>query len=142
MTHELTGVDVCHDCYFAHHYGATRIERPATDAEQAMLQHPKIYERALMGLRDIGIFPDGRFLVEEWFAGESDTRCEGGEPLSRLDGLELSDWTYDESDPENADQIAEHGDGHTTFTWSACQGCGVKLGGSRERLAIWHKEEK
>lgn len=129
----LSSVDVCVDCYFAHHYGATRIEREATDDEERKYFDGH-YERELMGLEFTET--EHGLMVVEWFAGESDQRCEGGEPLKLLGGLELSDWTYDESDPENAEQIERYGDGHTDFTWSACQGCGSHLGGSRERLAI------
>lgn len=132
---ELTAVDVCVDCYFAHHYGATRIEREATERE-AEMWHSGYYERELMGLEFTET--EHGLMVVEWFSGESDQRCEGGEPLGLLpdDGRYISDWTYDESDPENAEQIERYGDGHTTFTWSRCQGCGCTLGGARERLAI------
>lgn len=130
---DLTAVDVCVDCYFAHHYGATRIEREATEAE-AVRWRCGHDDRSLMGLEFTET--EHGLMVVEWFAGESDTRCEGGEPLHLLEGLDISDWTYDESNPENADDVERYGSGHTEFTRRSCQGCGCTLGGSRERLAI------
>ena len=59
------------------------------------------------------------------------------EPLALLDEYELADWTYDESDGENAEQIEQHGTGLRDFSWSTCQGCGSTLGGSRSRLSTW-----
>lgn len=134
----LSSVDVCVDCYFAYHCGAHSHTRVATDQELDHWRHAEgnsYHARQIMGLT---FFLDGETLmmVTEWFAGESDSRCEGGEPLRLLDGLELSDWTYDESDPDSAEQIERYGDGHTEFTWKHCEGCGCSLGGSRERLAI------
>jgi hypothetical protein len=84
-----------------------------------------------------GYIPDplaDRFLVGPDFEPGKDWTAR--EPLHKLEGLDVTDWTYDDSDPENAEQIERYGSGHTTFTWSACQGCGSTLGGARERLAI------
>lgn len=30
---------------------------------------------------------------------------------------------------------------HVTFSWSSCEGCGSTLGGAREALTVWTKEE-
>lgn len=100
---DLTAIDVCVDCYFAHHYG--------------------FHSLAMGGFLIGPDFEPGK----DWTARE---------PLALVAGLELSDWTYDESGPENAEQIERYGSGHTTFSHSACHGCGSTLSGSRERLAI------
>lgn len=88
--------DVCHDCYMAHHYGAERVEREATEDEAARY-HCGHDDRAIMGLEFVET--DAGLQVVEWFAGESDQRCEGGEPLGELpDGLDVTDFTYDPSE--------------------------------------------
>jgi len=100
LLEELSAVDVCHDCYFAHHYGRT--------------------------------FHDG-----EWYAGESDQPSDR-KPLGLFGDVErhdLTDWTYDESDPENDANVRWHGSGNTDFSMSSCGGCGSHLGGARFRLA-------
>jgi hypothetical protein len=48
------------------------------------------------------------------------------EPLALLAGLDLSDNV----DSETENGIAE-------FSWTSCDGCGSRLGGSRYRLAVW-----
>lgn len=151
---------VCIDCYFAHHYGAYDIVRAATDSEEARYLNGYA-DRSLMGLEFIEDVCG--LQVREWFAGESDTRCEGGEPLRRIpDDAEVFDWTCsnhfygqdvtpDDWDEESGEPepVCEHcgetgwEDGITDFTWSSCDGCGSHLGGSRHRLAvdIDHPEE-
>lgn len=131
---ELGSAMVCIDCYMAHHYGATKNAREATDAEAAryLCGHD---DRSLMGLEFAET--DAGLQVTEWFAGESDQRCEGGEPLRLLpDDREVTDWTYDYSDPEYSMEVDRYGDGQRDFSWSSCDGCGSHLGGSRHRLAI------
>lgn len=121
---------VCTDCYFAHHYGATKIEREATESEAVRYFHgyaDRAYERELMGL-EFEETPEG-LQVTEWFAGESDQRCEGGEPLSKLGGFEI----WDSTDSETGEGIEE-------FTWRSCQGCGSHLGGTRYRLHLTKEE--
>jgi hypothetical protein len=150
---------VCVDGYFAHHYGATKVEREATDDESDKYERGYGYERELMGL----VFEETEFglLVTEWFAGESDTRCEGGEPLRRLEGYEVSDNTcsnhyygqscekVDDIDSDNYGENVEpcehcgSSDDETgihEFSWSSCGGCGSHLGGSRYRLHLTKEE--
>jgi hypothetical protein len=146
---------VCTDCYFAHHYGARKVEREATDAESVRYFAGHGDDRDLMGL-EFTETPEG-LQVTEWFSGESDQRCEGGEPLSEVsDDLEVSDNTcadhyYGQScetddDGNNVEPCAQCGssddeNGLTDFTWSACQGCGCRLGGSRSRLHLSKREK-
>lgn len=160
---DIGAVEVCHDCYFAHHYGATEIEREATAREQAAWLDG--YDaRYIKGLTfhetDHGLF------VTEWFAGESDQRSEGGEPLAALpeyghvsgdwrvtditdftcsnhDVTERLDWEADDWDETTAcPHCGQTGweNGITEFTWRSCDGCESNLGGSRYRLAIhWER---
>jgi hypothetical protein len=121
---------VCTDCYFAHHYGARRIVREATEAERNHWLHAEgntYHARQIAGLW-FNETPEGLEVVE-WFAGDSDSRCEGGEPLGYLGGLELADNTDSDT-----------GAGIDGFSWSWCDGCHSTLGGSRYRLAFWLKE--
>lgn len=158
---DIGAVEVCYDCYSAHHYGATKIERPATYGEIARREFPELYRRELMGLEWVD-----DATVAEWFAGESDQRSEGGEPLAALpeyghvsgdwrvtgitdftcsnhDVTERLDW---EADDWEETTVCPHcgqagwEDGITEFTWRSCDGCESNLGGSRYRLAIhWER---
>lgn len=110
-------VMVCTDCYFAHHYGVTEIER--TDDDGAT--------------------------VTEWFVGDSDTPADR-KPLGKLDGYEIADntcsdhtWpvTDDDGDIVEMCECGNEDSGQETFSWSPCEGCGSRLGGSRERLALF-----
>jgi len=118
---------VCVDCYFAHHYGAERVVREATDAEVAHWlhsEHNTYHAREVMGI-EFTETPEG-VEAAEWFAGDSDSRCEGGEPLRLIPEIaEVFDWTDSES-----------GEGIDEFSWRFCDGCGSRLGGSRHRLAV------
>jgi len=80
-TDDIGTVEVCVDCYFAHHFGATKIEREATESEENAWLHGHD-DRSIMGLT-FKETPEG-LQVTEWFAGDSDQRCEGGEPLADL----------------------------------------------------------
>lgn len=95
MTTERHEFWVCTDCYFAHHYGAHSETREATEAEVAHWlhsEHNTYHAREVMGL-EFDETPEG-VQVTEWFAGESDQRCEGGEPLRLIpDGAAVSDNT-------------------------------------------------
>jgi hypothetical protein len=149
---------VCVDCYFAHHYGAHEHEREAEDDEvEAYLNGYD--ERSIMGLEFVET--DAGLMVKEWFAGKSDQRCEGGEPLRLLEGLEISDNTcsnhyYGQScatvEDEDADNYGENvepceqcgssddDNGIEEFSWHSCSGCGSHLGGSRYRLHLTKEE--
>lgn len=48
------------------------------------------------------------------------------------DSSMLANWTYDPSEPE----AEEYGDGCREFSWSACEGCGSRLGGARYRYSV------
>jgi hypothetical protein len=163
---DIGTAEVCLDCYFAHHYGATEHRRPATEAELTHHEHEKgntYHAREVMGLT---FHDDGT--VTEWFAGEFDTRAEGGEPLAHLPeyGQRRGDWvvtgitdftcsdhfygqtvTPDDWDGEGSEPVCDHcgqtgwEDGITVFTWRSCDGCNSHLGGSRHRLAI-HRERR
>lgn len=64
-----------------------------------------------------------------WLVGpdcDPDKDATDREPGALLAGLDTSD---------NVD--AETEEGMQTFSWSACQGCGSTLDGSRYRLAVW-----
>ena len=153
---DIGNVEVCEDCYFAHHYGAHDIKRPATEQELHWREWPDTYRRELMGLE----WADDETVIE-WFSGESDQRCEGGEPLGDLpeyghvSGTQkmtfISDNTCSNHDVERLDdEDAGYDDttecphcgqtgwenGITEFTWRSCDGCESNLGGSRYRLAI------
>ena len=138
---------VCTDCYFAHHYGAHQHERDATPAEESAWLHGHD-SRSIMGL-EFEETPHG-LIVREWFAGESDVRCEGGEPLAHLpeEGGRLTDWTCSnhEWDVDTCQWCHHDGrdgtDGIHDFSWSRCDGCHCTLGGSRYRLAIWPEKEE
>jgi hypothetical protein len=119
---------VCTDCYFAHHYGTRYEAVPDASGETVMM----------------------------WFVGESDRPCEAGEPLSKLDGFEVTDHTcsdhYYGQDPQEDDDGeftepceqcggTDREDGLIEFSWRACQGCGSHLGGARYRLALWKPQE-
>ena len=150
---------VCQDCYIAHHYGARSNTRPASTKEIAALDHYGPGDRTLLGLDIAG--DETLVTVTEWFAGDSDQRCEGGEPCRHLPDIgyesggqhvtAISDNTC--SDHETEDTYDEDGDatGDTTpcphcdqtghggivdFTWQFCDGCRTHLGGNRYRLAI------
>jgi ribosomal protein L37AE/L43A len=89
----------------------------------------------------------------KWYANESDSPCESGEPLRLLDNYETSDNTcsnhsvedlYDEDGDRTGETSACEDCGQTDyetgiedFSWRRCDGCGSTLGGSRYRLAIW-----
>jgi ribosomal protein L37AE/L43A len=157
---ERVAIWVCVDCYFAHHYGAHSVEREPTDHESNMralhTSRPLAYQEnrdLIMSVRTMGLefLDDGQ--VREWFAGESDQRCEGGEPLGLIgDGFTVFDWTcsnhdvtdtYDDDGDRDGDTTkcphcnqTGHEDGITEFSWSSCDGCGSHLGGSRHRLSL------
>jgi len=151
-------VEVCSDCYMAHHFGAERVERPATEAEIVSREQEgnSYHDRQIMGLEWV----DDE-TVAEWFAGESDQRCEGGEPLGDLPeyghvsgGQKVTGIFDNTCSNHDVDQIAGEDCGYddttecphcgqtgwengiTAFTWRSCDGCGSHLGGSRYRLAI------
>ena len=157
-------VDVCADCYIAHHYGARSEERPLTERETAdylagYYDGPEPVETA-----------DG-LTVTEWFAGDDDSPCDR-EPLADIiAGLTVWDATCSDHSPDTMECPAcddgwaddgpellcavcdgsaaldipcphcgradDDGGGLTDFTWSACEGCGSRLGGSRSRLSLW-----
>ncbi len=64
----------------------------------------------------------------KWYAGEGHVAAEL-EPLNRLDGATLYDWTHSES-----------GRGIREFDRDMCDGCGSRLGGSRYRLMLETEE--
>jgi hypothetical protein len=157
-TDDIGTVEVCVDCYVAHHFGATKIEREATEGEENAWLHGHD-DRSIMGLEFIET--EHGLMVAEWFAGDSDQRCEGGEPLADLPeyGHEshgqrvtyISDYTCsnhevyqldDEDAGYNDTTVCPHcgqdgyEDGITEFTWRSCDGCNSHLGGQRYRLAI------
>ena len=162
MTSERYGdAWVCSDCYFAHHYGVTKIETPYDINPDA----PE----------------EGTDIKVEWYAGESDTPCDR-EPLWALEGFELADntdcnagdeypWSTDTCEhcseriiyqwsplvgmswAHEATQLAgcaqddwfdlatPSGDtGIHDFSWSSCEGCHSHPGGSRYRLSLWKEE--
>lgn len=157
-TDNLIACWVCTDCYFAHHYGAHSFEREATDSEIDHHEHElgnTYHARQIMGLEFFAI--DGTTMVREWFAGDSDTRCEGGEPLRYLysddeEGRwDVFDWTCSDHYYGQTVERTEDGDysepclqcggaddenGIEDFSWRSCSGCHSPLGGSRYRLAI------
>ncbi len=134
-------VMVCIDCYIAHHYGATCMSREANGD----LYGPwTADERAdLIGEHEW-----------VWFAGESDTPCESGEPLRLCADVDLWDATCSDHDgtddhtwfplleikledvphPCTHCKRADYDNGLYEFSWSSCQGCGSGLGGARYRL--------
>ena len=116
---------VCTDCYFAHHYGVTTVDREATDDESHDWHGG--YLRDGHSLPNIVEETDHGLTVREWFAGDSDTPCDR-QPLARLDGFDTADNTDGET-----------GDGIHEFSWSSCDGCGSTLGGSRYRLSLWER---
>jgi len=158
-TDDIGEVWVCTDCYFAHHYGAMKNEREATESEENAWLHGHD-DRSIMGLA-FEETPEG-LMVTEWFAGEDDQRSEGGEPLADLPeyGYEshgqkvvmISDFTcadheverlYDEDGDSTGETTVcqwcgQDGDetGIDEFAWRSCDGCNSHLGGGRYRLAI------
>lgn len=107
---------VCEDCYFAHHYGAVRHE--AVDSRD----HRGMKSTMCAGCpgRLFILFDDDTH--EGWTVGDDD-RLIDLEPLGKLDGLDLWDWTDSNT-----------GEGIEEFSRGDCQGCGSPLGGSRHRL--------
>lgn len=113
---EIDTIKVCTDCYFACHYG--------------WHEH------------------DGK-----WFAGESDDPCDR-EPLSKVKRFHIFDATcsnhYYGQHPEHGeddlfgtytepcDYCGNRTDenGITEFSYSPCEGCGTRLGGSRYRMSL------
>lgn len=74
---------VCGDCYVAHHYGARCVTREATDREvDDYLSGYAAVATAHLG-KTFRETPEG-LEVTEWFSGDSDARCCGGEPLAEL----------------------------------------------------------
>ena len=118
MTLETFTLDVCIDCYTAHHYGYRFVDdadREATSQER--------YDYLQSGV--ITEPPTGKFIEDPhfglivrglWYAGESDEPCDV-EPLSRCEGLDL---TSGDDDPH--------------FVYTSCDGCGSHLGGDRHQL--------
>lgn len=110
-------IDVCIDCYIAHHYGWRFVDdaqRESTAQERYDYMAGYISEPPsgkFVETEDFGLIVEGL-----WYAGESDHPC-NVEPLSRCKGLEL---TSGDDDPHFA---------HTT-----CDGCGSHLGGDRHQL--------
>ena len=109
-TDDLAPIWVCHDCYFAHHYGAHEHEGEwyAGESDTPSDREP------------LGLIPDGP-TVTDWTCsdhnGESDRWDDGGTPCTHCG----------QADDE---------DGEQSFSSSRCDGCGSTLGGSRYRLAI------
>lgn len=144
MTLDLATVWVCTDCYFAHHYGYSTVERPLTEGEA--VRYLSGYDHGVSG--DIIETVEG-VAARQFFAGDSDTPSDR-EPLNLLDGL-LYDNTcsnhYYGQDPQPTDehdvydepcnQCGHNGDenGITEHSQSQCDGCGSILGGPRYRLA-------
>jgi hypothetical protein len=123
-TTHTADIMVCTDCYFAHHCGATMVDREATD-DEASDWHAG-YLRTGHSLPNVIDETDAGIIIREWFAGESDTPCHR-EPLGLwVQGHELTDNTDSET-----------GEGIEEFSWRQCNGCGSTLGGSRYRLAVW-----
>jgi hypothetical protein len=59
-----------------------------------------------------------------------------GSPWARFPSLmigQVTDWTSDPDDESDDYDV----NGHQAFSWSACDGCGSTLGGSRFRYAYW-----
>lgn len=75
----------------------------------------------------------------------------GGEPdqppLQLLDGLEVTlGMVREEHDCTDAEGRTAHDRGEececerTEFSWSPCEGCGSRLGGSRDAATVWRPE--
>lgn len=129
MTTTYTNVWVCTDCYFAHHYGVTEVDRPATDDETSDWHGG--YLRTGHSVPNVIEETDHGLVIREWFAGESDSPADR-KPLGLIDDqTRLADNTSDPDDDPDADA------GIDDFSWRSCQGCGSTLGGSRYRLAVW-----
>lgn len=76
--------------------------------------------------------------------GETENENLEREPLSLLKGMEISlGMSRDEHEcQDEAGLTAFERDEdcdceNTTFSWSACEGCGCTLGGSRHALTVW-----
>lgn len=152
-TVDYGNVWVCTDCYFAHHYGATMVEREASDDEASDWLGG--YLRTGHSVPNVVDETDAGLIIREWFAGDSDSPCDR-EPLALIDeGLTVTDNTcsdheisshYDADGEEVSDPCPHcHGvgweNGITDFSWSRCEGCGSTLGGARYRLHVWARED-
>lgn len=118
---ELTAVQVCTDCYFAHHYG-WREPYPGQ-----FTTGPDFGLESAVDRQPLGLLPEIGHVS-------------GGEVVTFI-----SDWTCSDHDANDRGPCTHCGsdgfdDGITTFSMSSCDGCGSRLGGSRYRLAI-HWEE-
>lgn len=143
---------VCGDCYAAHHFGVTCVTREATDREvDDYLSGYAAVASAHLG-KTFRETPEG-LEVTEWFPGDSDARCRGGEPLAKLpdvydgDPVHWFDFTcsnHDVDEPEDTCPHCErsgHENGIAEFSWSSCDGCSSRLGGARYRLSGFIREE-
>jgi hypothetical protein len=111
---------VCTDCYIAHHYGYSTVERAATDDEvNAWLNGHRLDVAG-----EFDETPEG-LIVRQWYAGEDPVLPCDRKPLALVDPDRLLDNTNSET-----------GDGIDTFSWDSCEGCGSDLGGYRYRLSL------
>ncbi len=117
-------IEVCTDCYFAHHYG--RHEIKPEDADQ--------WNKA------------------GWYAGEGDEPCDR-EPLGEIgedfhvfdatcSNHEVTDCAMGVCDYHACPHCGHNDpdDGITEFSSWSCHGCESHLGGSRYRLSLWKEK--
>lgn len=123
---------VCHDCYFAVHYGSHEHEGQWYSGES---DTPADCEPMGQIGDDFLTFDNTcseHEAEERWVVEPYEDDPDNGEEVQ--DGY----WPCQHCGQSGWDEPA--GSGIEEFTWRSCQGCGSHLGGSRYRLSLWKED--